>query len=264
MTALTWDATGERSYQQGISKGVLYLRDGTVVVWNGLTSMDEGSDQDLTSYYLDGVKYLENLTPADFEGKLKAWTYPDELDSVMGISQVDPGLQLYEQPPQNFCLSYQTKVSNDQDPDAGYKIHLLYNLLAVPDEASFETLSDDSKPVEFAWDLTGTPNALPGFRPTVHVVLDSTKAPANVLEAIENILYGTDESNARFPDIFELRSLFNTIGVLTIIDNGDGTWTAIDVSDVYISMDTPTQFTITGADATMLDATTYEISTTTP
>ena len=264
MTVLTWDVSGEKTYQTGISKGVLYLQDGRVVVWNGLTSMDDGVDTDLTSYYLDGVKYLENLAPGDFSGKLKAWTYPDELDVAMGIVEVEPGLQYYEQPPQSFSLSYQTKVGNDLNPEQGYKIHLLYNLLAVPDEASFETISDETKPVEFGWDLTGTPSQLSGYRPTVHVVLDSTKVDPAVLEAIENILYGTDVSDARFPTIQEMRSLFDTLGVLTIIDNGDGTWTAIDVSDAYITMDSPTQFTIAGADADFLDATTYTISTTTP
>ena len=264
MTALTWDVTGERGYQLGISKGVLYLQSGEVVVWNGLTSLDDGVDTELTSYYLDGVKYLENLAPGEFSGKLKAWTYPDEFNPVMGIVEVEPGLEYYEQPPQSFSLSYQTKVANDLNQDAGYKIHLLYNLLAQPDEASFETISDDTKPVEFGWSLTGTPPQIAGYRPTVHVTLDSTKVPADVLEVIESILYGTDESNPRFPTIGEIRSLFDTVGVLTIIDNGDGTWTAIDVSDAYITMDTPTQFTIAGADADFLDATTYTISTTTP
>jgi hypothetical protein len=264
MTALVWNRAGEKVYQTGISKGVLYMRDGRVVVWNGLTTMDDGVDTDLTSYYLDGVKYLENLAPGDFSGKLKAWTYPDELDEVMGIIEVTPGLQYYEQPPQSFSLSYQTKVGNDLDADVGYKIHLLYNLLAQPDEASFETLSDEVTPVEFGWSLTGTPPLLSGYRPTVHVVVDSTKAPPEVTALIEDILYGTDESDPRFPDISELRSLFETIGVLTIIDNGDGTWTAVDVSNEYISMDSPTQFTITGADVAYLDASTYTIATTTP
>jgi hypothetical protein len=264
MAELTWDQAGERVFQTGINRGVLYLRDGRVVVWNGLTSMDDGIDTELTSYYLDGVKYLENLAPGDFQGKLKAWTYPDELDEVMGIAEAAPGLQYYEQPPQSFSLSYQTRVGTDLDADAGYKIHVLYNLLAVPDEASFETQGEEVKPVEFGWSLTGTPPVITGFRPTVHIVIDSTKAPADVLEVIENILYGTPDSNPRIPTITEIRQLFDTIGVLIIVDNGDGTWAAIDASDEYITMDSPTEFTITGADANFLDATTYTISTTTP
>jgi hypothetical protein len=264
MAELVWDAAGEKVYQQGISKGVLYLHDGRAVVWNGLTAMDDEPDTELSSYYLDGVKYLQNLAPGDFSGKLKAWTYPDELDEVTGIVEAAPGLQYYEQPPQSFNLSYQTRVGTDLDSDAGYKIHLLYNLLAAPEEASYETISDNSEPLEFGWSLTGTPPQLAGYRPTVHVSLDSRRVDPLVLETIENVLYGTSETAARFPTIQELRSLFDTVGVLTIIDNGDGTWTAIDVSNEYITMDSTTEFTITGADADFLDATTYEISTTTP
>lgn len=263
MAPLVWDAAGKRVYQSGIQKGVLYLQDGQVVVWNGLTSVQEETDAELTSYYLDGVKYLENLSPGDFSAKLKAWTYPDEFDSVTGIVEAVPGLQYHEQPPKSFSLSYQTRVSNDLDPDAGYKIHLLYNLLAVPDEASFQTLSDAATdPVEFGWSLTGTPPVLAGYRPTVHVVLDSTKADSSALSMIEDILYGTEEASPRFPTIGEIRSLFDIAGTLVITDNGDGSWTALDVSNLYITMDSSTQFTIAGADATFLDATTYTISTT--
>jgi len=265
MTALVWDKTGEKFYQTGIQCGVLYLQDGRVVVWNGLTGMDETSESELTSYYLDGVKYLENLSPGDFSGKLKAWTYPDEFDSVSGIAEVSSGLQYYEQPPKSFNLSYQTRVSNDIDSELGYKIHLLYNLLAKPDQSSFNTLSDEAKePTEFGWSLTGTPPPLTGFRPTVHVVVDSTKTDPETLQAIEDIIYGTATTNPRFPTIDEIRALFDVYGILVIIDNGDGTWTAIDQAGDYITMNNPTQFTINNADATYLDATTYEVSTTYP
>ena len=264
MARLTWDAVGQRGYQIGVSNGVLYLKDGRVAVWNGLTRVEESADAELTSYYLDGVKFLENLAPGDFSAKLKAWTYPDELDEVTGIAHAADGLSYHEQPPRSFNLSYQTRIGNDQNPNVGYKIHLLYNLLAAPDETTFETISDETSPVEFGWSITGTPPRISGFRPTVHVSLDSTRVDPLVLQAVEDVLYGTDVSAPRFLSIGELRSLFDTVGILTIIDNGDGTWTAIDVSNEYITMDTPTQFTIAGADAEFVDATTYTISTTTP
>ena len=52
----------------------------TVVPWNGLTQVHEGSSSEVKSFYLDGVKYLESLIPGDFSGKLKAFTYPEEFD----------------------------------------------------------------------------------------------------------------------------------------------------------------------------------------
>jgi hypothetical protein len=52
------------------------------------------------------------------------------------------------------------------------------------------------------------------------------------------------------------------LGALLIIDHGDGTWSAIDESDTYITMLDGTTFEIVGADATYLDPDTYNISTT--
>src|SRR5262245_60387570 len=98
MAGLVWDDISEKVYQTGIDHGVLYLHDGRVAVWNGLISVEESSTTELKSFFLDGVKYLETLSPGDFQGKLKAFTYPDEFDSVNGIGEVSPGLALYDQP----------------------------------------------------------------------------------------------------------------------------------------------------------------------
>src|SRR4249919_1508684 len=126
---LVCDRTGERFYESGVDRGVLYLHDGTVAVWNGITDVEESSTTEVKSSHLDGVKYLETLLPGDFEGKLKAITYPDEFDQVNGQTQVAPGLTYYNQPPKSFNLSYRTKVGSDLDADYGYVIHILYNVV---------------------------------------------------------------------------------------------------------------------------------------
>lgn len=264
MAELVWDGVGERTYQSGVDRGVLYPHDASAVVWNGLTSVEEDTETELSSYYIDGVKFLENLAPGEFSGKLSAFTYPDELDRLLGIAEVAPGLSFHEQPPQSFDLSYRTRIGNDVDSDAGYRIHILYNILAQPDSSEFKTLSDKAEAVEFSWSLTGTPPLIGGYRPTVHVSIDSTKTDPDVLSAIEDVIYGSDEAQPRMPSVAELKELFNALGALIITDNGDGTWTATDLANDYITMDSATEFTITGADADFLDATTYEITTTNP
>jgi hypothetical protein len=265
VTAIAWDQVGERYFETGVDRGVLYLNDGGAVPWNGLVSVEDGSVKDVNSYYLDGVKYLEQISPGDFSGKLKAITYPAEFDRVNGIVAEGFGLAYYDQPPQDFSLSYRTRVGNDVDGiDHGYKIHLLYNLVADPDATSFETVGSPLKPAEFNWTITGTPPPLRGHRPTVHVSIDSTRTEFDVLNAIEDILYGTSTTEPRLPSIDELGDLFKTLGALIIVDNGDGTWTAIDTGDDYITMLNSTTFQIDNADATYLDATTYQISTTNP
>lgn len=266
MATLVWDKVGERVYQTGVDRGVLYLSDGTTVVWNGLISVEESSDSELKSYYLDGVKFLENLSPGEFSAKLSAYTYPDEFESVNGVATVAPGLNYYEQPPKSFCLSYRTKIGNDtRDAEYGYKIHILYNILAKPEAFAYESVSESTvTPIAFAWSLSGTPPKVPNnkYRPSVHVSFDSTKTPAEILQMVERILYGTETANASVPSISDINELFGYLGALIIIDYGDGTWAAMDESDNYITMLDETTFQIVNANARMLDADTYEISST--
>lgn len=251
MAALVWDKVGERIYQAGVDRGVLYLQDGSGVVWNGLLSVEESVSTEISSYYLDGVKYLQTLSTNDFSAKLKAYTYPDEFESVNGVIDFMEGLELHDQPSESFNLSYRTKIGNDIDGlDHGYKIHILYNVIASPDAYSFETLDDSGiSPIAFGWTLTGTPPEVVNFKPTVHVTIDSTKTPVDVLKIVEDRLYGTVDSNPSIPTIQELAEYFGYLGALIIIDHGDGTWSAIDESETYITMLSETMFQIDNADA---------------
>jgi hypothetical protein len=169
-------------------------------------------------------------------------------------------------PSKSFDLSYRTKVGNDLDGlDHGYKIHLLYNLIANPDTYVFASLSGTTgAPIEFSWTLTGTPPPLENFRPTVHISIDSEDTPADLLQSLEDILYGTEDSTPHLPSIADIAALFGYLGSLIIVDHGDGTWSAIDESNTYITMLNDTTFQIDNADATYLDATTYQISSTNP
>lgn len=265
MAVLVWDQPVERFFKTGVDHGVMFLKDGTFAAWNGLTSIEDTSNAELKSFYLDGVKYLDTIIPGDFTGKLTAFTYPDEFDQANGIASVEPGLSFYDQPPKSFNLTYRIRKGNAiEGADHGYELHLLYNLVAVPDSSVFDTVQGDkSDPTEFAWSLTGTPPKLSGHRPTAHISLDSQTSDVDVLVAIENILYGTSTSNPRFPSINEVQGMFGSFGTLIIQDNGDGTWTAIDRANDYISMIDSTTFQIDHADATYSDVSTYDISTTT-
>lgn len=217
MAVLEFDKIGDRVYQTGVDRGILYIDD-VIVPWNGLISVEESSNPELKSFYLDGVKYLENLTPGDFLGQLKAYTYPDEFDAVngivnpVGLDLVTPieGLSYYNQPSKSFNLSYRTKLGNDvEGTEFGYKIHILYNLMAVPDSMSFETIQDSGiSPIEFGWSLTGTPIKIPGFKPTVHISMDSIKTSPEIWTLLEEMLYGSVAEDPVFPSIATIRLKF--------------------------------------------------------
>jgi hypothetical protein len=265
LAILEWDQVGERLYETGVDHGVVYLRDGRTAAWNGLRSVEAGSDSENAPFYLDGVKYLHRVIPGDFAGKVTAFTYPDELEEVVGIEEVAPGMHYYQQMPKMFDLSYRTRIGNDlEGTDYAYKLHILYNLLAVPDQSSHQSISEQVQPLEFGWVLNGTPPMSSGNRPTLHISIDSRTADPAVLANIESILYGTVNTNPRMPSFDEITHLMEQFGSLVIVDNGDGTWTAIDQADQYITMDSPTRFTIVNADATYLDTDTYTVTTTNP
>lgn len=262
MAKIKWDNINERTYQTGVDRGVLYLQEGSAVPWNGLVGMEESTNSELKAYYLDGVKFLENLSPGEFQGKLKAITYPEELDQALGLAIVTPGFIVTEQQPKSFNLSYRTLIGNPiEGTDYGYKIHILYNLLADPETLAYQTLSGTDQPMEFVWNLTGTPPRINKFRPTVHVVIDSRTTPIDVMNLLETRLYGSETRPPNLPTITEVGELFGYLGALIIIDNGDGSWTALDESDTYITMLDETTFQIEHVDTVIVDDT-YTLSST--
>jgi len=197
MTKLRWDQVGERLYEAGVDRGVLYLADNSGVVWNGLTSVEEDmSDDSSEPVYFDGVKVNDNPSTGDFSATLSAITYPDEFEKYEGVEEISDGVFVDGQSAKLFGLSFRTLVGNDIDGlDHGYKVHLVYNLTAVPGNKTRSTFSDITSPAEFTWQLSGVPMSASGYRPTAHIMLDSRFLPADVIEAIEALLYGTDGSD---------------------------------------------------------------------
>ena len=208
MTALVWDKVGDRRFETGIDRGVLYTRDGVAVPWNGLTSVTENLSRDVKSYYIDGTKYLDHHVPGSYSAKLQAYTYPDELDSLLGIAEFSPGVFLHDQRVKLFHLCYRTKVGNDlEGADFAYKVHVVYNILAVPSDHTSSSLDDKLSVDPFEWSLTGTPSSMFGIRPTSHLSLDSRRIDPDLLESLEAILYGTTDSAPFLPSLVDLLAL---------------------------------------------------------
>jgi hypothetical protein len=208
MTVLAWHQLGERRYETGIDRGVLYLPNGSAVPWNGLVSISESKARDIKSYYLDGIKYLDYQVPSEYSAKLGAYTYPDELDEILGDTSYLPGLVLHDQSAQMFHLSYRTQEGNDVDGiDAGYKIHIVWNITASPSDVAFGTIGQDPTPGLFEWNLTGTPSKMFGIRPTSHISLHSRHIDPTLLADLEGHLYGTEETNASLPNLVDFFAL---------------------------------------------------------
>lgn len=216
MSKLVWDQTGERLFETGVKQGVLYPQEGGVypkgVAWNGLTAVTESpSGAEATPLYADDIKYLNLISNEEFGATIEAYTYPDEFASCDGSAEIAPGVVIGQQKRKAFGLSYKTTLGNDVDSyDHGYKLHLVYGALATPTEKAYASINDSPEAITFSWEITTTPVAVKGFKPTAIVTVDSTKVAAEKLASLEEILYGTDDQEARLPLPDEVAELLKT------------------------------------------------------
>jgi hypothetical protein len=198
MSKLVWDKIGERLYETGVEKGVLYPFKNNAyakgVAWNGLTAVNERpSGAESTPLYADNIKYLNLLSNEEFAATIEAYTYPDEFAECDGSAELTTGVSIGQQVRIPFGMSYVTKNGNDTDGvDHGYKIHLVYGCQAAPSEKNYATINDSPEAITFSWELSTTPVPVPDHKPTATVVIDSTKVDSTKLAALETILYGTD------------------------------------------------------------------------
>lgn len=205
MSKLVWDVVGERNYETGVSKGVLYpMVSGAYpkgVAWSGLTTVTEtASGAEATPLYADNIKYLNLMSVEELGGTIEAYTAPDEFGACDGTAEITPGVTVGQQPRQTFGLAYQTILGNDTENNKhGYKIHLVYGALASPTERSYATVNDSPEAMTMSWEFSTTPVSVTGFEPTSLVVIDSTKVDAKKLEAFEAIIYGSEDQEARLP-----------------------------------------------------------------
>ena len=72
-------------------------------------------------------------------------------------------------------------------------------------------MNDSPEAVTFSWEVTTTPVSVKGFKPTACITIDSTKATAEKLSALEDILYGADTTEARLPLPDEIATLMKTV-----------------------------------------------------
>lgn len=262
MSVLVWDQPGSRIYESGLDRGVLYLRDKPAVPWNGLTSVTEKFDQSIDPVYFDGMKVSDLVAYGDFYATMKAITYPDEFYELQGFGKAREGMYLGDQVPQRFSLSYRNLIGSDLDtPTPAYKIHIIYNVTAIPQDQTYATLTGDPSLVDFAWDISAVPEEVPGFRPTAHIILDSRELDSELLAELERILYGDENTDASLPPLSEMIDFLTGWYAIEILDHGDGSWSAIVHHEEQLELSgDDTEFTITDADAYYTDDDTYVVT----
>ena len=244
MTALIWDAVGDRKYETGVEKGVLYMPNGAGVynngvAWNGLVSVSEApSGAEANAQYADNQKYLNLYSAEEFGATIEAFTYPTEFSQFDGLDISTPGVAIGQQSRGSFGLCYKTKIGNDVDgDDYGDKLHLVYGCTASPSEKGYTTVNDSPEAITFSWEIMTVPVAVTGMKPTSLVTVDSTVVGSVAFAALETILYGTTGVDPRLPLPDEVISICST-GVTEV--------TAITAPTINTSTNVITIPTVTG------------------
>lgn len=247
MSRLEWDKIGERYYETGVDRGVLYpykTVDSVAgyqagVAWNGLTAVNENpSGAESTALYADNIKYLNLISNEEFGATIEAYTYPDEFAECDGSAEMTTGVIIHQQKRIPFGFSYRTKIGNDIDgSDHGYKIHLVYNALAAPSSRSNSSINDSPDAVTLSWEVTTTPITVPGWKPTAHLEIDSTKVSAAAIQALEDVIYGNEVNAPRLPLPAEVASIIS----------GGGSTPSITLSRHSIEIEDEATFPLTAA-----------------
>lgn len=220
MPKLLWDQAGQRLYETGTSKGVLFVQNGLGaydkgVAWNGLVSVKKSNDgAEESPLYADNMKYLSLTSAENLKGSIDAFTYPDEFEVCDGSATVNPGVYVGQQTRVPFGLAWSTIVGNDTQGNAyGEKIHIIYNAKVAPAARDYETVNEDPSALTFSWEYTTTPVDLSdiGLDPSAGIVVSKTEVTAAAWTALTNKLYGTATTEPTLPTIQEVIALTEAV-----------------------------------------------------
>ena len=207
-----WDEIGERYYEAGADRGVVYpiQSDGLYTKgapWNGLIGVNESpSGAEAKALWANNHKYLTLISAEEYGGTIKAYTYPDEFAECDGTAQPVKGVKLGQQKRKMFGFCYRTLLGNDTEKEKhGYVLHLVYVAQASPSDKEHNTLDDDPDAIEMSWEFSTTPVNVTGFDPVASMEIDSTTVDAEKLAALEDILYGKDPNTEDAADGTEPR-----------------------------------------------------------
>lgn len=204
MAKLTWGEAGKRFFETGVSNGVLYVQQkggtyGQGVAWNGLTQVSESpSGGEANPLYADNYKYLNLMSVEEFGATIEAFSYPDEWKQCDGSAEISKGVTIGQQERKSFGLCYKTIKGNDTEyNDYGYILHLIYGGKASPSEKTYSSVNDSPEAITFSWEMTTTPVAVAGHKPTSVLTIDSSSIEPGKLKKLEDALFGTESTEPK-------------------------------------------------------------------
>ena len=221
MAKLVWDQPGEKLWETGVDRTVLFPMTngshGEGVAWSGITAINESpSGAEPSKIYADNIVYGVVMSPEEDGLTIEAFTYPDEFCQCIGEAELGAGVTVKQQNHVHFGLAYRSLIGNDESGSKhGYKLHLFYDCVAGSSEDSNSTINDSPEQKTFSWSVTTIPIPVTNSDgeviadPASSIVIDSTKVPAAKLQAIEDLLYGTVSASASLPSPAQIKTILD-------------------------------------------------------
>lgn len=242
---IKWNDDLDRSYFAGVDRGMFYIPGEAGLPWNGIQEIVESSpDAILSQTFQDGQRMLVRRRDLNYEARLKAYTYPREFEPYAG----------YGGYAKTFGFSFRVMTGPDT-----YHTHLVYNVVAIPDDVVFSTLSDEIDPTVFSWKLSSRPVRILGRAQSSHIILDSKTVYPWTLQAIEEQMYGGEGVIPNLPTPDQIFEIFEENALLKVVDNGNGTVTITGPDEAIQSL-TNNRVQVTWPSVIQLSQYEYEIS----
>lgn len=209
MSRFKWDQVADKKYELGTDRGVVFPfasnAYGTGVPWSGLTAVTHSPEgAEATDIYADNIKFASFRSAETVKGTIEAYCYPDAVAKLDGTEEIETGFYVGQQSRGSFGFVYRTLIGGDGvAPGSGknYKYHLFYGCSISPSEKNYKTLNDSPEAGTFSWEFDTTPITetltIDGASKTIttaEVTLDCSKLDDDAVEALENLLFGSDPS----------------------------------------------------------------------
>lgn len=216
MAKLVWDQVGEKLWETGVDRTVLFPMNASGgynkgVAWSGITAINESpSGAEPTKIYADNIVYGVVMSPEEDALTIEAFTYPDEYAECIGEAELGEGVMIKQQTHKHFGLAYRTMIGNDTEgTNHGYKIHIFYDCVSGASEDSNSTINDSPEQKTFSWSVTTLPVSVDGFQPTASIVIDSTKVTKAKRDQIEELLYGAASKESELPSPSKIKEILD-------------------------------------------------------
>jgi hypothetical protein len=224
MPRLVWGLLNEKTYELGVDRGVFYPPDGPGVAWPGLRVIDTiNANQNLADKYFEGQKFATDFDRADIQLRIGAYAAPAGFAAYDGLAKLAPGVYATHQPRERFGFSFRTLVGNAaRGQDYGYKIHIVHNAVAFSTETVYATLTSSAEPTLKEWQVLTIPyhkheftwfdpqddytyrRKRGIFAPGAYFVVSSRSVSPEKLAYVEDVLYGTSQTEPELPAPSEL------------------------------------------------------------